>query len=120
MIDLHTWRTPNGYKASIMLEETGLPYRVHPVNISANQQFAPDFLALNPNNKIPVIVDPDGPGGAPFTVIESGAILHYLAEKTGRLLPSEARAKSDHPAAKRWFDTITARPAVQRGLAVPA
>ena len=206
MIDLHTWRTPNGYKVSIMLEETGLPYRVHPVNITTDEQFAPDFLALNPNNKIPVIVDPDGPGGTPFTVIESGAILHYLAEKTGRLLPAEPRARSevlqwlmfqmasvgpmlgqahhflrfapepvpyamqryrneaariyrvldgrlrerewlaggeysiadiatfpwiarhewqeialdDYPAVRRWFDTIAARPAVQRGLAVPA
>ena len=94
MIDLHTWSTPNGYKASIMLEEVGLPYRVHPVDIGADRQFEPAFLAISPNNKIPAIVDPDGPGGAPIDVFESGAILIYLAEKTGRLIASDPRGRS--------------------------
>ena len=84
MIDLHTWTTPNGRKVSIMLEECGLPYRVHPVNIGAGEQFRPEFLALNPNNRIPAIVDSDGPGGKRFQLFESGAILVYLAEKTGK------------------------------------
>ena len=86
MIDLHTWGTPNGVKVSIMLEEVGLPYRVHPVNIMADEQFAPDFLAISPNNKIPAIVDPDGPGGGPISLFESGAILLYLAGKTGQFI----------------------------------
>lgn len=81
MIDLYTWGTPNGRKVSILLEELGLAYRVHTVDITKDEQFAPDFLALNPNNKIPVIVDSDGPDGQPVTVFESGAILIYLAEK---------------------------------------
>jgi GST-like protein len=85
VIDLYTWTTPNGRKASIMLEEVGLPYRVHPVNIGKDEQFDPKFLAISPNNKIPAIVDNDAPGG-PQTVFESGAILIYLAEKTGKLL----------------------------------
>jgi len=85
MIDLYTWTTPNGRKASIMLEEVGLPYRVHPVNIGKDEQFDPRFLAISPNNKIPAIVDHDASGG-PQTVFESGAILVYLAEKTGKLL----------------------------------
>ena len=93
MIDLHTWSTPNGYKASIMLEEIGLPYRVHPVNIMADEQFAPAFLEISPNNKIPAIVDPDGPGGEPISLFESGAILLYLADKTGRLIPTDARGR---------------------------
>ncbi len=88
MIDLYTWATPNGRKVSIMLEEVGLPYRVHPVDITKGQQFAPEFLAISPNNKIPAIADQEGPGGKPFTLFESGAILIYLAEKSGRLLPS--------------------------------
>jgi GST-like protein len=95
MITLYTWTTPNGRKASIALEELGLPYRVVPIDITRQAQFAPEFLALNPNNRIPVIVDPEGPDGAPITVIESGAILLYLAEKTGRLLPAVARARSE-------------------------
>ena len=86
MIDLYTWTTPNGRKASIMLEEIGLPYTVKPVNIAQDQQFAKAFLALSPNNKIPAIVDHDGPGGQALSVFESGAILVYLAEKTGELL----------------------------------
>ena len=95
MIDLYTWRTPNGRKISIMLEETGRPYEVHPVNIGKDEQFAPDFLKISPNNKIPAIVDRDAPGG-PMSVFESGAILIYLAEKAGMLLPPAypARAKA--------------------------
>jgi len=92
MIDLYTWGTPNGRKVSVMLEECGLPYTVHPVNITQDEQFAPEFLEISPNNKIPAIVDPDGPGG-PLPLFESGAILIYLAEKTGRFLPTEPRAR---------------------------
>ena len=88
MIELYTWTTPNGRKASIMLEEVGLPYRVHPINLGKNEQFDPAFLKISPNNKIPAIVDEDAPGG-PLAVFESGAILIYLAEKTGRLLAKE-------------------------------
>jgi GST-like protein len=93
MIDLYTWSTPNGRKVSIMLEECGLPYRVHPVNIGKGEQFTPEFLAINPNNRIPAIVDPDGPGGAPLPLFESGAILIYLAEKVDRFLPHDATAR---------------------------
>ncbi|MFO7483986.1 glutathione S-transferase family protein [Oceanibaculum nanhaiense] len=89
MIELYTWGTPNGRKVSIMLEEAGLPYNTHAVNISKDEQFAPDFLKISPNNKIPAIVDPDGPGGKPISLFESGAILFYLAEKTGKLLPAD-------------------------------
>jgi GST-like protein len=94
MIDLYTWKTPNGRKVSIMLEEVGLPYRVVPVDLSAGAQHAAEFLALNPNGRIPVIVDQDAPGG-PLTVIESGAILVHLAERTGRLFPTDVRARSE-------------------------
>jgi GST-like protein len=87
MITLYTWGTPNGRKVSIMLEECGLPYTVRPVDITKDEQFAPQFLAINPNNKIPAITDSEGPGGQPLNVFESGAILMYLAEKTGRFLP---------------------------------
>ena len=87
MIDLYTWSTPNGRKVSIMLEETGLPYRVHPVNIGAGEQHTPAFLAINPNNRIPAIVDQEGPDGQPFKLFESGAILLYLSWKTGKFLP---------------------------------
>jgi GST-like protein len=93
MIDFFTWNTPNGRKISVALEEMGLPYRVHPVNISKGEQFNPDFLKIAPNNRIPAIVDPDGPDGQPISVFESGAILLYLAEKTGRFLPKDPRAK---------------------------
>ncbi|NMG66468.1 glutathione S-transferase family protein [Azoarcus indigens] len=93
MITLYTWSTPNGYKVSIALEELGLPYEVRPINITRDEQFAPEFLAINPNNKIPAIVDSDGPGGRPITLMESGAILIYLAEKSGRLLPQDARER---------------------------
>ena len=202
MIDLYTWSTPNGRKVSIMLEECGLPYRVHTVNIGKGEQFKPEFLAINPNNRIPAIVDPEGPDGKPLPLFESGAILIYLAEKTGRFYPQQnkyivlqwlmfqmggvgpmfgqahhfMRAKKDEiaygterygaeakrlygvlekrlseaayladeysiadiatypwvarhewhrvdlagfPAVKRWYDTIGARPAVVRGMAVP-
>jgi len=202
MIDLYTWSTPNGRKVSVMLEECGLPYRVHTVNIGKDEQFKPEFLAINPNNRIPAIVDPAGPEGKPLPLFESGAILIYLAEKTGRFYPQKnkyivlqwlmfqmggvgpmfgqahhfMRAKKDeipygterygneakrlygvlntrlseaayladeysiadiatypwvarhewhrvdlnaYPAVKRWYDTIGARPAVVRGMAVP-
>jgi len=203
VIDLYTWSTPNGRKVSIMLEECALPYRVHPVNIGKGEQFTPEFLALNPNNRIPAIVDSEGPDGKPLPLFESGAILVYLAEKTGKLVPKSARGRliclqwlmfqmggvgpmfgqahhfirnaeqvpygikryteetrrlygvlqkrlseagyladeysiadiatfpwvarfewhkvdlNDFPAVKRWFDTIAARPAVAKGMAVP-
>lgn len=205
MIDLYTWSTPNGRKISIMLEELGLPYKVHPVNIGKGEQFKPDYVAINPNSKIPAIVDSDGPGGSSIRMMESGAILIYLAGKTGRLLPQmiteryvalewlmfqmggtgpmfgqvhhflraakepvpyaieryvnetrrlygvlNARLKdhehladgysiadianypwvaryewhktdlNEFPHVKRWFDAISARPAVQRGMRVPS
>lgn len=94
-IQLYTWGTPNGRKISIMLEETGLPYDVHTVNIGKDEQFDPDFLKISPNNKIPAIVDPDGPDGSPISVFESGAILIYLADKTSQLMPREPRARYD-------------------------
>ena len=93
MIDLYSWTTPNGFKATIMLEECGLAYRLHPVNIGKNEQFAPDFLKISPNNKIPALVDSEGPGGQPLPLFESGAILIYLADKTGRLLPAAGAAR---------------------------
>ncbi len=93
MIDLYTWATPNGHKVHIMLEETGIPYRVHPVNIGAGDQFAPAFLKISPNNKMPAMVDPDGPGGKPISLFESGAMLLYLASKSGRFLPEDLAKK---------------------------
>ncbi len=93
MIELYTAATPNGRKASIMLEEIELPYTVNPIDIGADEQFHPDFLAISPNNKIPAIVDPDGPDGKPISVFESGAILIYLAEKTGMLMPEDPRGR---------------------------
>jgi len=205
MIDLYTWTTPNGRKVSIMLEECALPYRVHKINIGQGDQFKPEYVKINPNSKIPSIVDPEGPGGAPIAMMESGAILIYLGEKTGRFIPGAAHARykalewlmfqmggvgpmfgqvhhfvrspkeqvpyaierytkekdrlyrvldrrladsdylageysiadiatypwvarfewhqtnlEDHPNVKRWFDAISARPAVQRGMAVPS
>jgi GST-like protein len=87
-IELHTWNTPNGRKISVALEEMGLPYKVFPVNITKGEQMAPAFLAISPNNKIPAIVDPDGPGGKRVSIFESGAILLYLGEKTGKFLPA--------------------------------
>ena len=205
MIDLYTWTTPNGRKVSIMLEELALPYRVHPVNIGKGEQFAPEYVKINPNSKIPSIVDPQGPDGKPIAMMESGAILIYLARKTGKLFPQADRSQyevlqwlmfqmggvgpifgqvhhflraakepvpyaierytketrrlygvlndrlkdrayladgysiadiatypwvaryewhktdlNDFPHVKRWFDTISARPAVQRGMKVPS
>jgi GST-like protein len=206
MIELYTWGTPNGRKVSIMLEECGLPYNIHKINIGTNiEQFTADYLKINPNGKIPAIVDPDGPEGAPISLMESGAILVYLAEKSGKFLPRTGGARyktlewlmfqmggvgpmfgqvhhfvraakekvpygieryskekdrlygvldkrlgeqaylageysiadmatypwvsrhewhntdlNDFPGVKRWFDAISARPAVQRGMAVPA
>jgi GSH-dependent disulfide-bond oxidoreductase len=205
-IQVHTWATPNGHKVHIMLEECGLPYEVHAVDIGAGDQFKPEFLRISPNNRIPAIVDPDGPDGQPISVFESGAILLYLAGKTGKFLPKDTRGKykvlewlmwqmgglgpmlgqahhfrlyapekieyginrytneakrlygvldkqlskhaflagheytiadiaafpwtrsaanqgiewAEYPHAKRWFDEIAARPAVQRGVAVLA
>jgi GST-like protein len=100
MIDLYTWSTPNGRKVSIMLEEVGLPYRVHAVNIGKDEQFRPEFLAISPNNKIPAIVDDEGPGGKPLSLFESGAILIYLGEKTGRLIPKDPATRF---AALQWL-----------------
>jgi len=95
MIDLYTWSTPNGRKVSILLEELELPYRTFPVDITKDEQFAPGFLAISPNNKIPAIIDPDGPDGQPLHLFESGAILIYLAEKHGRFLPKEGRGRAE-------------------------
>jgi GST-like protein len=94
MIDVHYWPTPNGFKITIMLEECGLPYRIVPVNIGTGEQFKPEFLQISPNNRMPAIVDYEPPGGgAPVSVFESGAILQYLAEKSGKFLPKDARGK---------------------------
>src|SRR6202171_5834559 len=93
MIDLYTWPTPNGHKIHIMLEETRLAYRVHAIDIGAGDQFKPEFLAISPNNKIPAMVDQEGPGGKPFALAESGAMLFYLASKTGRVLPKGLRER---------------------------
>src|SRR6266581_1817823 len=166
MIELYTWSTPNGRKVSVMLEECGLAYNVHKINIGAGEQFAPDYVAINPNGKIPSIVDPDGPGGGPIQMMESGAILIYLSAKAGRFLPKSDRGKylalqwlmfqmghvgpmfgqvhhflraakeqvpyaiaryewhktdlNTWPNVKRWFDAISARPAVRRGMALPS
>ncbi|NUB43906.1 glutathione S-transferase N-terminal domain-containing protein [Fertoebacter nigrum] len=100
MIDLYYWPTPNGWKISIALEELGLPYAVRLVNIGAGEQFAPDFLKIAPNNRMPAIVDPDGPDGAPVSVFESGAILQYLARKTGKLYGATER---DRIAVEQWL-----------------
>jgi GST-like protein len=93
MIELHTYNTPNGRKISVALEEMGLPYSVHVVDITKNEQFDPAFLRISPNNRIPAIIDPEGPGGAPISVFESGAILLYLGEKTGQFLPAPLRER---------------------------
>jgi GST-like protein len=93
-IELHYWPTPNGWKISIMLEECRLPYVMKPVNISTGDQFKPEFLAISPNNRMPAIVDPDGPGGRPISVFESGAILQYLGRKTGKFYPADERART--------------------------
>ena len=93
MIDVYTWPTPNGHKVHIMLEECGLPYTVHAIDIGAGDQFRPDFLAISPNNKIPAIVDDEGPDGKPIAMFESGAILIYLAGKAGKFLPPDVRGR---------------------------
>ena len=93
MIDAYSWPTPNGHKVHIMLEECALPYRVHAVDISAGDQFKPEFLRISPNNRIPAIVDSEGPDGKPISMFESGAILLYLAGKTGKFLPADVRGK---------------------------
>ena len=93
MIDVYYWPTPNGYKITIMLEECGLPYNIVPVNIGKGEQFEPDFLKISPNNRMPAIVDPDGPDGQPISIFESGAILIYLAEKTGKFMPADPRGR---------------------------
>ena len=93
-IDLHYWPTPNGKKITIAFEEMGLPYTVHMVNIGAGDQFKPEFLAIAPNNRMPAITDPDGPDGAPISIFESGAILQYLARKTGKFGGSNAREQA--------------------------
>jgi GST-like protein len=100
VIDLYTWTTPNGRKVSIMLEELALPYRVHPINIGQGEQFKPEYVKINPNSKIPSIVDPEGPDGGPITMMESGAILIYLAGKTGKLMPASVR---DRTVALQWL-----------------
>ena len=93
MIELYTWKTSNGRKATIMLEECRLEYNLHPINIGQDDQFTPEFIAINPNSKIPAMIDTDGPGGKPYTMIESGAMLMYLAEKTGMFMPQEMAAR---------------------------
>lgn len=100
MIDLYYWPTPNGWKISIFLEETGTPYRVVPVDIRQGEQFTPEFLAISPNNRMPAIVDNEGPGGKPISVFESAAILMYLGDKTGRFYPKETRART---AVNEWL-----------------
>src|SRR4051812_22160477 len=100
MLDLYTWTTPNGRKVSIMLEEVELPYRVHAINIGQNDQFKPEFVAISPNSKIPALVDSDGPGGEPYAMMESGAILLYLSIKTGKLMPQPERLRFD---ALQWL-----------------
>ena len=100
MITLYTWGTPNGRKVSIMLEECGLRYQVMPVDITQDEQFHPDFIALNPNSKIPAIIDTEGPEGQPISLFESGAILVYLAGKTGKFLPADDRGKYE---ALQWL-----------------
>ena len=96
MIDLHYWTTPNGHKVTMFLEETGLPYRIVPVKIGEGEQFRPEFLAISPNNRIPAMVDHEPPGGGdPVSLFESGAMLLYLAEKTGRFIPSDVRGRAE-------------------------
>ena len=94
-IDLYFWPTPNGWKITIMLEECGLPYEVHPVNLRERAQFEPAFLKLSPNGRMPAIVDPDGPGGEPISIFESGAILQYLGDKTGKFYPADRRERTE-------------------------
>ena len=101
MIDLYYWTTPNGHKVTMFLEESGMPYRLHPVHIGKGEQFRPEFLAIAPNNRIPAIVDQDpADGGAPLSLFESGAILQYLAEKSGQFLPADVRGRAE---AMQWL-----------------
>lgn len=100
MIELYSWATPNGHKIHIMLEETGLSYRVHPVDIGAGDQFKPEFLRISPNNKMPAMIDTDGPDGKPMSMFESGAMLLYLASKSGKFLPENIR---DRWATLQWL-----------------
>ncbi|WP_407315575.1 glutathione binding-like protein [Pseudomonas sp. nanlin1] len=100
MIDLYYWTTPNGHKITLFLEEAGLPYTLHGVNISKDEQFKPEFLKISPNNKIPAIVDQDPVDGAPLALFESGAILLYLAEKTGQFIPQDLRGRQE---ALQWL-----------------
>ena len=100
MIELWTWPTPNGHKVHILLEELGLPYKIVPVAIGKGEQFKPEFLAITPNHRIPAMVDPDGPGGKPISLFESGAILIYLADKTKKFLPAEGAGRYD---ALQWL-----------------
>jgi GST-like protein len=93
MIDVYSWATPNGHKVHILLEELGLPYQVHPVDIGTGDQFKPEFLRISPNNKVPALVDSDGPDGKPIALFESGAILIYLAEKYNRFVPADPRER---------------------------
>ena len=103
MIDLYYWPTPNGWKVTLMLEETGLPYTVKPVNIGRGEQFAPEFLAISPNNRMPAIVDhAPADGGAPLAMFESGAILQYLGNKTGQFYPQEVRARAEGDSWLMW------------------
>src|SRR6476660_5643855 len=119
-IDLYFWPTPNGWKITIMLEECGLPYTVIPVDISKGEQFKPEFLAISPNNRMPAIVDPDGPGGTPISVFESGAILQSLGRKTGKFYPADGRARADGrpgaslPQLRTREDRLRHRPLHQR------
>src|SRR5260370_2201009 len=113
-IALYYWPTPNGWKISIMLEECGLPYVVHPVNIGQGDQFKPEFLAISPNNRMPAIIDPDGPGGRPISVFESGAILQYLGRKTGQFYPTGERARV---AVDEWLFRPMAHLRAQAGAA---
>lgn len=99
-IELYHWPTPNGHKITIMLEECGLPYEIKPVNIAKGEQFEPKFLAISPNNRMPAIVDPDGPDGKPISVFESGAILQYLGRKTGKFYPADERGRVE---AEQWL-----------------
>ena len=130
MIDLYTFTTPNGWKASIALEEMELPYRTHVINIMKGDQFSRDFVAVNPNSKIPAIVDQDGPGGQPLAIFESGAILLYLAGEYSiadmasypwvqSMAGFHPELVEETPSVRAWIERVGARPAVQRGMAVP-
>ncbi|HVT54968.1 MAG TPA: glutathione S-transferase N-terminal domain-containing protein, partial [Xanthobacteraceae bacterium] len=99
-IELYFWPTPNGFKITVMLEECGLPYVIKPVNIGRGDQFKPEFLAISPNNRMPAIIDPNGPGGKPISVFESGAILQYLGRKTGKFYPQDERKRT---AVEEWL-----------------